>query len=76
MENTTCTCGQSLNDSSDRAEYKARFVSDTDSEAWDSALDLPRLAQGGDDRGLSLERDVYQCHQCGRIWLETQKGSS
>ena len=69
MASTTCTCGQLLNDSSDFTEYRVRFVSDMDD------YDYPGPAQGGGDRKLSLEREAYQCHECGRIWIETRSGA-
>ncbi len=65
MARLRCTCGATLNDSSDFLSYKGHIVADQD---------LEDVADDGDAEGtygaiLRQSRMVFQCGSCGRLIL-------
>jgi len=60
-----CTCGWTIRDQTDYLPHKAELVARQDLEDF---LDDPQSTF------VALTRTVYQCDQCGRLWVEDQSG--
>lgn len=61
-----CACGRQLVDSGDGHPHKARVVADRD---WERFLD--DVEQGAPDAPWTRHvRALYQCPDCGRLWLD------
>lgn len=56
-----CSCGNVMADNSDMLSYKAHFIADRDYDDRDDS-----------NQGLLLERTMYQCWECGRLWVDDQ----
>lgn len=68
-----CHCGAHITDSTDFQTWKARFIPDAYSERYPDALELAAPLR---DPGRFLNaarpyfREMWQCCDCGRLWLE------
>ena len=63
-----CLCGSIISDNTDFISYKAWYLADQD---WDDFLES-EVPTGGHDWGLA--RTMYQCPDCGRLWLQGVNG--
>ena len=59
-----CHCGQTIADQTDELYYKARYVADQD---WNDFLESKASSGGLDWR---YARHIYQCSNCGRLYVE------
>ncbi|TDD79637.1 hypothetical protein E1293_22755 [Actinomadura darangshiensis] len=57
-----CACGNLVRDQTDFIPYKARVIADQD---WSDALDALDA-----DQLWSLSRTMWQCTECGRLFIE------
>lgn len=73
-----CSCGNPIHDITDNIPYKARFIPD---KLWFGMLDeicagvekgLPKeeLTELIYDKIYDNSKDMYQCMECGRIYIE------
>ena len=60
-----CACGSVIRDQTDYLPYKGYRISDQD--IYDAA-DISD--QGSADWWPNLTRSMYQCHSCGRLWID------
>jgi hypothetical protein len=66
-----CKCGETIHDNSDYQENKAYFVPD---ETWESMLEEIDSGSSPWDATRKVKRNIYQCYNCSRIYLETKSG--
>jgi hypothetical protein len=62
-----CACGEVIVDQVEFNLYKARLIADRD---WNDYLDAAGTA------AVPLERNVYQCMECGRLHLVLADGTT
>ena len=82
MKKIECECGYEIYNKTDNLPFKARYIPDT---LWDSFWDLIDYAieKTGNDpvkkdiacmslRNLNYFRDIFQCSNCARIYIEDE----
>lgn len=70
-----CPCGYCFHDNTDHLRFKAHILPDQDMEEFDSILQRGEQPHAGQrelyyDLMELLERTIYQCPQCGRLFIE------
>lgn len=83
-----CHCGNSIIDQTDNLPCKGRLIPDQEWFRIFDAIDvgvIDRMADGGLDREEAcmmvrriisgLSRPMWQCRQCGRIYIDDRNGN-
>lgn len=80
--NFSCRCGYCFHDNADELYFKARIMPDQDTnEFWQLIEDAEKPHTKDEQHDLHgklydlLERCIYQCPECGRLFLENASGS-
>jgi hypothetical protein len=66
-----CICGEVIRDNTDYQDNKAYLIPD---ETYESALE--QIESGGSpwDAFRKVERVMYQCHSCARLFIDDHNG--
>lgn len=75
-----CECGKTIHDTTDALSYKGSIIADQDMNAlWDiiEKLEKPHKEQIDvfNDVCNILHRNIYQCPDCGRLYIEDQSNN-
>jgi hypothetical protein len=62
-----CLCGSVIHDNTDYQEDKAYFIPD---QSYERAVTLIRSERSAWEELRKVERTMYQCRSCARLWLE------
>jgi hypothetical protein len=66
----SCRCGEVIRDNTDYQDNKAYLIPD---ETYESALEQIESGKSPWDALRRVERVMYQCHSCARLFIDDHK---
>ena len=67
----SCTCGEIVRDNTDYQDNKAYLIPD---EKYEFALEQIESGESPWDALGKVERVMFQCHSCARIFIDDHEG--